>query len=329
MDRPELKELRQQYGSDSKPDPDTLRSLYNHYIRRREKALLDSVIASATLGAVLTADRVDFSQVTPEIEEAFRLAFPSTPLESISEMDADQLAGLLSAWKGKYFEVLVRDNLNEGQWVGEIHLEPGQSAVLADSPTQPGWDLQILNEDGTIAEELSLKATDSLSYVKAALERYPDIDVLATDDVLQNAGEVSEQILSSGILNNDLEQAISAPMAPLLDTAAENLMEAVLPGLPFVIIALAEGRHVLMGRRSFEQFLPVFLKRAAKTGIALGAGFLSTFLIPDAFSILVVLGVRMVLSRGERMENAAIYVDKKTELLLPIRQGYRGAASQR
>jgi hypothetical protein len=45
------------------------------------------------------------------------------------------------------------------------------------------------NADGSVAQELQLKATQSLSYVKEALERYPDIQVLATDDVLENGAD--------------------------------------------------------------------------------------------------------------------------------------------
>ena len=103
--------------------------------------------------------------------------------------------GFLSAWKGKYFEVLVRDELNAGEWVGDIHLEPGQTALLAESAIQPGWDLQIINSDGSVAQELQLKATESLSYVKEALERYPDIGVLTTDEVF-NAGGMRRKIYS-------------------------------------------------------------------------------------------------------------------------------------
>jgi hypothetical protein len=322
MENSEIITLRNKYRTSSSPSPTSIKKLYDYYIRQREKALLDSITASAALAGVLYSDHVDLSQITPQMEEAFHMAFPQKSLESIQEMDTEQLEGLVSAWKGKYFEVMVRDDLNQGEWVGDLHLEQGQSAVLADSLTQPGWDLQIMNGDGTVAEELSLKATDSLAYVKTALERYPDIHVLATDEVVNNADAVSDQILASGIMNNDLEQAISSPMASLIDSPAENLMEAVLPGLPFVIIALAEGRHVLMGRRSFEQFLPVFMKRAAKTGIAMGAGFLSTFIIPDVFSILVTVGVRMMMSRGERMENSIKYIDRKTELITPLAVRY-------
>lgn len=54
--------------------------------------------------------------------------------------------------------------------MGDIHLEPGQVAALAESATQPGWDLQILNADGTVAGELQLKATDSLSKEKSKYE---------------------------------------------------------------------------------------------------------------------------------------------------------------
>ena len=50
-------------------------------------------------------------------------------------------------------------------------------------PSQPGWDIQILNADGTVDQVLQAKATESVSYVKEALEKYPDIEIVTTEEV--------------------------------------------------------------------------------------------------------------------------------------------------
>ena len=45
---------------------------------------------------------------------------------------------------------------------------------------------------------------------------------------------------------------------------------------------------------------------------------LSSFVIPDLGAILVTAVVRMALSRNERMDNAVTFLDKKTEIIMPL-----------
>ena len=203
--------------------------------------------------------------------------------------------------------------------MGDIHLEPGQEAILADSVTQPGWDLQIINSDGSIAQELQLKATESLSYVKEALERYPDIDVLATDEV----GDAAENIFSSGFSDEALEKTIRAPMEDLLDGPVEELLETVLPGLPFALIAVGEGRQVLMGRKTFDIAMKEGLSRAVKTGAAIGAGALVAFLDGGLLSIPASFLTRLGIDRYQTMGRSVLLLDKRLESL----QQYAKASS--
>lgn len=282
--------------------------LYKRYIKEREQSLMDATAAAAAVNALfLMADRIDMSQVTPQMEEAFRLAYPNVDLLSLADRSPAEVEGFLSAWKGKYFEVLVRDDLNAGEWVGDIHLDSGQTAVLAESATQPGWDLQILDPDGSLAHELQLKATQSLGYVKNALERYPDIDVLTTDEVLDASGDGVQGIFASGFSDSALEDTIHAPMEALLDSPLEELVETVLPGLPFVLIAAGEGRKVLMGRKTFDVAMQDGLYRAAKTGSAIGIGGL--------LSITASFLTRMAFDRYNAMNRSVTFLDKRIEAL--------------
>ena len=98
------------------------------------------------------------------------LALPPLHPESLVGASEDRLEGLANGIKGKYFEVLVEGRLNNDESLGELILGPGQVARIAESPTQEGWDLEILNtNDGSVVEVLQLKATTSMSYVKRAL----------------------------------------------------------------------------------------------------------------------------------------------------------------
>ena len=290
---------------------ETIRELYQRYIKKNEQALLDAAAAATAVNAIFLTDQIDMSQVTPQMAEAFNLAYPNVDLSSLVGRSPDEIGGFLSAWKGKYFEVLVRDKLNAGEWVGDIHLEPGQTAMLAESATQPGWDLQIINSDGSIAQELQLKATESLSYVKEALERYPDIDVLTTDEV----GDAAENIFSSGFSDKALEDTIRAPMEDLLDKPIEELLENVLPGLPFALIAIGEGRQVLMGRKTFDIAMKDGLSRAVKSGAAIGAGALVAFLDGGLLSIPASFLTRLGIDRYQTMGRSVLLLDRRIESL--------------
>ncbi len=317
------KHYRRKNLSDRRPLNEKINQLYSHYIKKREEGLIDAMASVVAVGSIFMTDQIDYSEINPQMEEAFNLAFPNQDIESLTEYSTEQLQGIISAWKGKYFEVIVRDKMNNGEWVGDVHLEQGQQAILADTPVQEGWDLQILNADGTIAQELQLKATNSLSYVKEALEKYPDIDVLTTEEI---SNTLSENILSSNISNDDLSDSITEPLESLLDTPLGDVAEAVLPGLPFILIAVGEGRHIMTGRKSFELAASSLIERSVKTGISIGAGSLA-FMLTDMglISIPVTILTKIGIDRYENFVDLIKIIKKdKTEIqkLLP----YYGAS---
>ena len=269
---------------------DGIRCLYKRYTSKDDQTLTDALSASIALSSVISTDHLELSKITPQMKEAFDLAYPSIKLESLGSMESDQISGILSGWKGKYFEVLIRDKLNSGEWVGDVHLQTEQIARLAESATQPGWDLQIVNHDGSIMSELQLKATNSLSYLKGALEKYPDIDIITTDDTIASADNLSNHIFPSGISNEDLQNTVYDSMEDLTDKPFEEFFGDVLPLLPFVIIAVSEGHKALVGHKTFDVAFSSALERSIKTGAAIGVGSLiylasgSCFLsIPGSF----------------------------------------------
>jgi len=150
-----------------------------------------------------------------DVIAAFEKAYPNlsaeTPLGDIfnSSMSDEQLGGYVSGIKGKLFEMRYADYLNDGK------LPDGYFAELASSPTQPGWDIQITGPDGDVAELIQAKATDSVSYVQEALEKYPDIDVVTTDEVYSHLvlNDASENIIGSSISNEDLEEYVEQALS--------------------------------------------------------------------------------------------------------------------
>lgn len=179
-------------------------------------------------------------QVPSDLEQAYELAYPDKAADmdfrsAVEGMDADQLEGFVNGLKGKLFEIRYTDYLNDG------HLPPGCYAAMADSATQPGWDIAVYNSDGSINEVLQLKATESAQYIENAFERYPDIDIVSTDEVYSQVtmGDMSAHLINSGISDEELSQYVLSHV----DAAEAIQGESLFPSLlPYIIIAYSVSR---------------------------------------------------------------------------------------
>lgn len=174
-------------------------------VRQRDVALDTLVVGGNTLASYSGAA----APVPLEVEHAYQLAYPDlsahhTFLQEVRSLDAGRLPGLVDGVKGKLFEIKYVEYLNDG------HLPAGYEAHLADSATQAGWDIEVLGPDGHVRDLIQAKATDSVAYVQTALERYPHIDVVTTEEVhsqLIMAG-LGDHVLDSGITNDALTHAV-------------------------------------------------------------------------------------------------------------------------
>lgn len=145
-----------------------------------KKDLLDTLVVGGVSLATIVSNP---SRVPADIEKAFELAYPGLAGAGESFADAadrlppEDLVGLVSGVKGKLFEVQLAAHLNDG------NLPDGLRAELAGSATQPGFDIQIVDEHDQVVDVLQAKATEAVAYVQEALERYPGIDVSTTTEV--------------------------------------------------------------------------------------------------------------------------------------------------
>jgi hypothetical protein len=176
---------------------------------QRDRRVVDTLFLGGESMATILAG---ITTVPEEVEAAFAAAYPRLAaevgfLEHARTMDDASLVGLVSGVKGKLFEHRYVDYLNGGV------LPDGYSAQLATSVIEPGWDIAIYGPNQEVSQLLQAKATDSIYYVKGALERYPSIDVVTTDEVYSHLvmTGVSENIMASGILNKDLTTMWSPP----------------------------------------------------------------------------------------------------------------------
>ena len=194
----------------------------------KKDMLLDSLGISASV--IHGYYHIDY--IPEEIEEAYKAAYPiksqtDNLRDIIEDADDTELAGLISGIKGKLFEMRYVDFLNDG------HLPDGYEAVLAESATNPGWDIAILDNNGITVNELQMKATDSVDYIKTALERYPDIDIVTTEEVYNSVvmHEFADNVINSGISNEELTSVVTET----LESDSVD-MDWGLPVIPMLLI---------------------------------------------------------------------------------------------
>ena len=194
----------------------------------KKDVMLDSLGISASV--IHGYYHIDY--IPEEVEKAYKAAYPiksqtDNLRDIIEDADDTELAGLTSGIKGKLFEMRYVDFLNNG------HLPDGYEAVLAESATNPGWDIAILDNNGMVVNELQMKATDSVDYIKTALERYPDIDIVTTEEVYNSVvmREFADQVINSGISNEELTSVVTET----LESDSVD-MDWGLPVIPMLLI---------------------------------------------------------------------------------------------
>ena len=291
---------------------ESLHELAQEYRNRSEREILDI----AALATDVSLDRITNLGLEPDADpqflQAFRLQYPNVSLESLEGSSEERLSGLANGVKGKYYEVLVRDRLNAGERLGELQLESGQVSKLAESPTQAGWDLRIENADGSVAEEIQLKATESMSYIKDALERYPNIRVAAPSEI----NDTAEEVLGTGISNQQLENVTQEQLGELSEGMAQDLLdtgaEMALDSIPFVSLAMTgviEGKNLLVGRSTFRESLRNGAKRIGKASVYDTIG---TLLGSTGVGIPAVVGLRMTEKRVSGRIALGDHLESKT-----------------
>lgn len=176
-----------------------------------------------------------------DIEAAYASQYPNLAVEhSLSEqiqsLDLAQQMGFISGLKGKLFEHKYVDYLNDGE------LPEGFAASLAYSPVQKGWDIAIHDAEGNLVQVLQAKASSSVGYVQEALEKYPSIDVVTTEEVYSQLvmQGISDGLIDSGISNAEMVQYITAGLE--LDDAGLGLDDFCPPIITCALIAFTSYR---------------------------------------------------------------------------------------
>ena len=297
-------------------------ALAEQYRLRNEREALEIAGIAADVGADDLTNLGLEPESNPQLLEALRLQYPNVDPASLVGRSPEQIEGFVNGVKGKYFEVMVRDRLNAGETVGELQLEPGQVAWLADSPTQKGWDLKIVDQNGETVEQIQLKATESMSYVKDALERYPEIRVAVPEEVDSEPIGIIGTNISNSMLEATTEEQIAElsenDISNALDIAAEFAID-VIPITSALIIGVTEGRQYLMGRAALRDTMRSGGKRLGRASAysAIGSTLSATGL--GLAAIPVVMGMRVAESRVTARINLGDNLRSRTSELKELR----------
>ncbi|WP_339782718.1 hypothetical protein [uncultured Marinobacter sp.] len=148
----------------------------------------------------------------------FETASNTEILDYFSTIEAESAAGHTSHIKGILFE----------QEYVDLLATQGVEAQIFEATNHPVTDIAIF-EDGDVAVELQLKATDSVSYINSSIDEYPEVGFVVTSEI---AGSFdSDMVMDSGIENAALEQAVG-----------ETLMDEVVnPLSPFSVLGWLVG----------------------------------------------------------------------------------------
>ena len=235
----ELTSLSLSYPPAARED---LMDLANGYQRRSEGGILELAAMAADLS---THDIINLDlepEPDPQVLEALeRLYHPNPIPEDLGERSGESLGGLVSAVKGIYFEVLVRDRLNAGETVGELRLEPGQMARLAVKSNEPGWDLEIIDRNGEV-EQLQLKAHEAMGGICKALQEH-DFRVV----VAEHIDSTPDEIIGTDVSLKDLTEHTKEQLSEFAEGTVENAVDVAAEAVETAWDIIPLGSGLLIG----------------------------------------------------------------------------------
>lgn len=183
-------------------------------------------VGAFSAGILMLLDQNGTRVLVPDdslVIEAFRRSDSSLTTASVNDIaeyltgyGPEQQAGIINNVKGIYHELAFvnAENADLDAWTAEI----------MPVTNYPGADVVMSNSITGEVVELQLKATDSLSYVTAAAERYPDVSIAATSEVA--AGNTA--IADSGFSNEMITADVSNTAAAMQSAGEEAIFGEVL-----------------------------------------------------------------------------------------------------
>jgi hypothetical protein len=307
-----LKGLKSRYKPYASRSSDRMGDLLARYQQYKNTRVID--LAAVATGLALQPN--SSAEMDPVALKALKDTNPNFDPGQVGSYSDQEWMGIVNSAKGKYFEYLVVDELNAGGTVGELTLPDGYSAKPATSMTQPGWDMQILDEHGRSAELLQLKATESVGYIHDTLQKYPDISILTTGEVAHNIGP-NAMVLDSKMSEADLERAINATAEGMDHGYLDEFWSAFNPLLPLLVIAATQGYQVTMKKQNVRAAMEVAQARAARGLVASGVGAAAKVLSGSwIVSALSAITAGMFFDRSQNIDELVAALRSRNRLLV-------------
>ena len=231
-----------------------------HFIKHSEnkKFRYPEFIIAGVFYALLTRTVVDASDESQIALEAIRRmkkdwsdVTESELSDYLSAYNSEQLKGIANNVKGIYHELLFVDQYNSQN--------TDTYAALFEQTNHPGADVQILWKDNDqVLHEFQLKASDNSSYIANHFEKYPDIELLATDELANTL----EHLASSGISNSEITENINQIIEKIsMNTVSDRMFNSM--GLTALASAGKEAINILNMKQDFAGAGAEVMKTAA------------------------------------------------------------------
>ena len=311
-----LDKLTKRYTGEGNHDPGAFEELRRRYRQYKATTLMDLAAVASTLAI----DTVETRELNPLALKAIHDTNPN--FDPSATYTDEQWMGIVNSAKGKYFEYEVVDRLNRGETVGDVSLPDQYHAEVADSMNQPGWDIRILDEHDKIDQYLQLKATDNIDYVRDALERYPDITILTTDEVANHLPH-DHMVLDSDISERDIQSAIGTTLDDSQSGFIDHFWDSFHPIIPLMLIAGTTGYHVVVGKQAIRSAAEVARARVARALTAAGVGAVFKALGAGLYSIPAALFAGWIFDRSQNIDDLIKATRKQNQLLLTRTTHYR------
>jgi len=249
----------------------------NKLLTNMAKELGGRPVATGAFGASLIQlfSGTKNAQIEPLVIDAFQRSTLVLTEASISEisnylhsLSPQQLEGVVNNVKGIYHELAFvnEENVDSDEW----------TATIFANTNHQGSDVLLSNSITGDILEIQLKATDSSQYALQHLDRYPEIELLVTEEVAE-----ATEIESSGFSNAEIESnldgtitALSAGQSSTEEIIAGTIFDVAIPGIG--IAAAVAGVNAASENKNSDEIRKEVTKAVVKSApisIALGLLF--------------------------------------------------------
>ena len=256
---------------------------------KEQKMLNGEVFATAAMGYLIAGE---YEKLQGPLGEVFLQAIKmrwsdqlgdNATMEEIaqrfSEYSSEALAGAINTIKGKMFEIMVTnaENSDNDAWRAEMF----------EDESHPGSDIVFTNPQTGETVEVSLKATGAhTDVIEHAIEKYPDIPILTTEEAARLYGD-NPLVLDSGIENEALREITEEKMDELLEKIGSvDATHVVIGGVTVGLMAALWPFTVayMRGDISYESFEKAITRILGENSVKFASRLAYTALLGPIFA---------------------------------------------